>query len=76
MGLLVGAGTNQKLYYLEADALGTPRVVIDPVRNVAIWRWRKLPRQADIPKVEIPAWWLRYSMGVIPPRESWGRCSL
>jgi RHS repeat-associated protein len=39
VGLLVGAGTNQKLLYIEADALGTPRVVIDPDRNVAVWRW-------------------------------------
>lgn len=39
VGLLVGAGANQKLYYIEADALGTPRVVIDPDRNVAVWNW-------------------------------------
>lgn len=39
VGLLAGAGANQKLYYIEADALGSPRVVIDPVRNVAVWRW-------------------------------------
>jgi len=39
VGVLVGAGANQKLYYIEADALGTPRVVIDPTRNVAVWRW-------------------------------------
>ncbi len=39
VGLLVGAGVNQKLYYVQADALGTPRVVIDPVRNVAVWNW-------------------------------------
>ncbi len=39
VGLLVGAGANQKLYYIEADALGTPRVVIDPDRNVAVWTW-------------------------------------
>jgi RHS repeat-associated protein len=39
VGLLVGAGATQKLYYIQADALGTPRVVIDPVRNVAVWRW-------------------------------------
>jgi RHS repeat-associated protein len=39
VGLLVGAGANQKLYYIEADMLGTPRVVIDPARNVAVWRW-------------------------------------
>jgi len=28
-----------KLHYIEADALGTPRVIIDPVRDVAVWRW-------------------------------------
>ncbi|MEJ7746429.1 MAG: RHS repeat-associated core domain-containing protein [Luteimonas sp.] len=39
VGVLVGAGTAQKLHYLEPDALGTPRVVIDPVRNVAVWKW-------------------------------------
>lgn len=39
VGLLVGAGVNQKLYYVQADALGTPRVVVDPVRNVAVWDW-------------------------------------
>lgn len=38
-GLLTGAGVNLKLHYVEADALGTPRVVIDPTRNVAVWRW-------------------------------------
>jgi len=39
VGLLVGAGANQKLYYIEADALGTPRVVTDPARNLAVWTW-------------------------------------
>lgn len=39
VGLLVGAGTSQKLYYLEPDALGSPRVAIDPDRDVAVWRW-------------------------------------
>ena len=39
VGLLTGTGANLKLHYIEADALGTPRVVIDPARNVAIWRW-------------------------------------
>ena len=38
-GLLTGTGATLKLHYIEADALGTPRVVIDPTRNVAIWRW-------------------------------------
>ncbi|HET6498800.1 MAG TPA: RHS repeat-associated core domain-containing protein, partial [Coriobacteriia bacterium] len=39
VGLLVGAGTSQTLYYLEPDALGSPRVAIDPARDVAVWRW-------------------------------------
>jgi RHS repeat-associated protein len=39
VGLLVGAGANQTLYYLQPDALGSPRVAIDPVRDVAVWRW-------------------------------------
>ncbi len=37
---------------------------------------RKLPRQADTPKVELLACWLRYSVGVRPPSASWGRSSL
>lgn len=40
VGILTGAGTSQRLHYVQADVLGTPRVVIDPVRNVAVWRWR------------------------------------
>lgn len=39
VGLLVGAGANQRLYYIEPDAMGSPRVVIDPDRDVAVWRW-------------------------------------
>jgi RHS repeat-associated protein len=39
VGLLVGAGANQKLFYLQPDAMGRPRVVIDPTRDVAVWRW-------------------------------------
>jgi RHS repeat-associated protein len=42
VGLLVGANTSttmQKLEYVETDALGTPRAVIDPTRKVAIWKW-------------------------------------
>ncbi len=29
----------QTLYYLQPDALGSARVAIDPVRDVAVWRW-------------------------------------
>ena len=39
VGVIVGNGAAAKLYYVEADALGTPRSVVDPVRNVAVWRW-------------------------------------
>ncbi|UOF15683.1 DUF6531 domain-containing protein [Lysobacter capsici] len=39
VGLLAGGGAQQKLHYVEPDHLGTPRVVIDPVRNVAVWNW-------------------------------------
>ncbi len=42
VGVIVGSGAQRKLYYLEADALGTPRAVIDPQRNVAVWRWDAL----------------------------------
>jgi RHS repeat-associated protein len=40
--VLVGAAAAQKLHYIEADALGTPRVVVDPTRGAsgtAIWTW-------------------------------------
>lgn len=39
VGVLVGAGSSQKLHYIEPDALGTPRVVIDPARDVPVWTW-------------------------------------
>jgi RHS repeat-associated protein len=42
VGVFVGTGTNQKLHYIEADALGTPRVVVDPTRGTngtAVWNW-------------------------------------
>jgi len=42
VGVLVGAGASQKLYYVESDALGTPRVVIDPTRGTTgttVWKW-------------------------------------
>ena len=37
--LPVGLIANNRLHYLEPDHLGTPRVVIDPVRNVPVWKW-------------------------------------
>ncbi len=39
VGVLTGSGAGQTLHYIQADALGTPRAVIDPQRNVAVWRW-------------------------------------
>lgn len=36
VGLLANANT---LYYIEPDHLGSPRVVIDPNRDVAVWTW-------------------------------------
>lgn len=43
VGMLVSptqaASANARLKYVETDALGTPRAIIDPSRNLAIWRW-------------------------------------
>lgn len=38
VGVVTGIGSSAKLYYVQADGLGTPRVVIDPVRNLAVWK--------------------------------------
>jgi uncharacterized protein RhaS with RHS repeats len=27
------------LYYIAPDHLGSPRLVVDPARNVPVWRW-------------------------------------
>ncbi len=40
VGLLVGASPAVgRLHYLQPDHLGTPRVVIEPARDVAVWAW-------------------------------------
>ena len=39
VGLIDGAGAAQRLLYIEPDHLGSPRAVIDPVRNRAVWKW-------------------------------------
>ena len=39
VGVLAMIGSALELHYIEADALGSPRAVIDPVRNLAVWRW-------------------------------------
>lgn len=37
--LPVGVITGGQLLHVQADHLGTPRAVIDPVRDVAVWGW-------------------------------------
>lgn len=37
--LPVGVIAGNQLHYIEPDHLGTPRVVIDPIRNVPVWSW-------------------------------------
>jgi type VI secretion system secreted protein VgrG len=37
---LVGLVEGAKVLFVEPDHLGTPRAVIDPVRNVTVWRWQ------------------------------------
>ncbi|QNH11767.1 RHS repeat-associated core domain-containing protein [Xanthomonas sp. SI] len=37
--LPVGVLAKNSLRYVQPDHLGTPRAVIDPVRDVAIWKW-------------------------------------
>ena len=37
--LLVGIVQNGALFHVQTDHAGTPRAVIDPARNLAIWRW-------------------------------------
>ena len=42
VAVLNGSGASQKLYYIEPDALGTPRQVVDPVRGASgtvVWAW-------------------------------------
>ncbi|WP_447896407.1 RHS repeat-associated core domain-containing protein [Stenotrophomonas acidaminiphila] len=39
VGLLQGSGADQRLHYIEPDHLGTPRVIVDGLRDVAIWTW-------------------------------------
>lgn len=33
---------NERLKYVESDQLGTPRAIIDPTRQLAIWRWDEM----------------------------------
>ncbi|WP_342315699.1 RHS repeat-associated core domain-containing protein [Lysobacter sp. FW306-1B-D06B] len=38
-GLPIGVMTGGRTYYIEADHLRTPRAVIDPERDRAVWTW-------------------------------------
>lgn len=35
----IGLLADGQLYYIEPDHLGSPRLVVDPARDVAVWRW-------------------------------------
>ena len=39
VGLVRTTGSSGNLYYVEPDRLGTPRAVVEPIRNVAVWTW-------------------------------------
>ena len=39
IAVLTGTGTTQVTRYVQTDQLGTPRAVIDPTQNRAVWRW-------------------------------------
>lgn len=43
VGVVVSASqassANARMKYVQSDMLGSPRAIIDPVRNLAIWRW-------------------------------------
>jgi RHS repeat-associated protein len=48
VGLLAKIAGNTRLFHIEADALGSPRAVIDPTRSASgmvVWRW-ELPGEA------------------------------
>jgi len=39
VGVLTGSGTSQIMRYVQTDQLGTPRAVVDPTQQRAVWRW-------------------------------------
>lgn len=39
VGVLASVSGIPRLHYIQPDHLGTPRAVIDPARNVAVWTW-------------------------------------
>jgi uncharacterized protein RhaS with RHS repeats len=38
VGLVTGSDSSAKLYYVQSDGLGTPRTIIDPARNLSVWK--------------------------------------
>ena len=56
--------------------VGERQPLLRPTAANQVWSMRKLPRQADTSKIELPAWVVRYSAGLSPPSESCGRISL
>ncbi len=43
MGVVTTEAGVSRMHYIEADHLGTPRAVIDPVANEVVWRWEAAP---------------------------------
>lgn len=39
VGLIANSNNTPRLHYIEPDALGSPRVVIDSQRDMTVWRW-------------------------------------
>lgn len=39
VGVLTDSGTSQVMRYVQTDQLGTPRAVVDPTQQRAVWRW-------------------------------------
>ncbi|UHH09243.1 DUF6531 domain-containing protein [Luteimonas fraxinea] len=40
VGVLVGSGSSlDRLHYVQSDHLGTPRTLIEPSRDLAVWKW-------------------------------------
>lgn len=39
VGVLTGSGASQVMRYVQTDQLGTPRAVVDPTQQRAVWRW-------------------------------------
>ncbi|WP_372157427.1 hypothetical protein ACCP96_00190 [Xanthomonas campestris pv. fici] len=65
-----GDSVHRILYAVGIDSVQALSLALNSVRV------RKLPRQAGTSKVELSAYLLRYSTGVIPPSESWDLASL